>query len=203
MHVRRVGNNYMKNFFADGNLFFSLLEHKRPLSLVCKIQTMSGSPASSWPPVLENVSAQTSSWLVPRYSAHPLGSGCDRFCSALCRSSRCDALPGGSRLLSVPGDSGADSYTSQSKRGALPGTYTHVKKAPGFIRLSPLHSAISRFCVYGHWNGYAGAISNAKYHQVTQNLFSQILIFLFWNQNCLRIQELQKNHRSYSSAASK
>ena len=61
--VRRVGNNYMKNFFADGNLFFSLLEHKRPLSLVCKIQTMSGSPASSWPPVLENVSAQTSSWL--------------------------------------------------------------------------------------------------------------------------------------------
>ena len=63
MHVRRVGNNYMKNFFADGNLFFSLLEHKRPLSLVCKIQTMSGSPASSWPPVLENVSAQTSSWL--------------------------------------------------------------------------------------------------------------------------------------------
>lgn len=36
----------------------------------------------------------------------------------------------------VPGDSGADSYTSQSERGALPGTYTHVKKAPGFIRLS-------------------------------------------------------------------
>ena len=34
-------------------------------------------------------------------------------------------------------------------------------------------------------------------------LFSQILIFPFWNQNCLRIQELQKNHRSYSSAASK
>ena len=32
MHVRRVGNNYMKNFFADGNLFFSLLEHKLPLS---------------------------------------------------------------------------------------------------------------------------------------------------------------------------
>ncbi len=31
----------------------------------------------------------------------------------------------------------------------------------------------------------------------------QILIFPFWNQNCLRIQELQKNHRSYSSAASK
>ena len=56
MHVRRVGNSYMKNFFAGGNLFFSLLEHKRPLSLVCKIQTMSGSPASSWPPVLENVS---------------------------------------------------------------------------------------------------------------------------------------------------
>ena len=56
--------------------------------------------------------------------------------SALCRSSRCDALPGGSRLLSVPGNSGADSYTSQSERGALPGTYTHVKKAPGFIRLS-------------------------------------------------------------------
>ena len=51
MHVRRVGNSYMKNFFAGGNLFFSLLEHKRPLSLVCKIQTMSGSPASSWPPV--------------------------------------------------------------------------------------------------------------------------------------------------------
>ena len=71
-----------------------------------------------------------------RCSAHPLGSGCDRFCSALCRSSRCDALPGGSRLLSVPGDSGADSYTSQSERGTLPGTYTHVKKAPGFIRLS-------------------------------------------------------------------
>ena len=43
---------------------------------------------------------------------------------------------GGSRLLSVPGNSGADSYTSQSERGALPGTYTHVKKAPGFIRLS-------------------------------------------------------------------
>ena len=39
---------------------------------------------------------------VPRCSAHPLGTGCDRFCSALCRSSRCDALPGGSRLLSVP-----------------------------------------------------------------------------------------------------
>lgn len=55
---------------------------------------------------------------------------------ALCRSSRCDALPGGSRLLSVPGDSGADSYTSQSERGALSGTYTHVKKAPGFIRMS-------------------------------------------------------------------
>ena len=48
---------------ACGNLFFSLLEHKRPLSLVCKIQTMSGSPASSWPPVLENVSARTNSWL--------------------------------------------------------------------------------------------------------------------------------------------
>ena len=63
MHVRRVGNSYMKNFFAGGNLFFSLLEHKRPLSLVCKIQTMFGSPASSWPPVLENVSARTSSWL--------------------------------------------------------------------------------------------------------------------------------------------
>ena len=58
MHVRRVGNSYMTNFFAGGNLFFSLLEHKRPLSLVCKIQTMSGSPASSWPPVLENVSAR-------------------------------------------------------------------------------------------------------------------------------------------------
>ena len=132
MHVRRVGNSYMTNFFAGGNLFFTLLEHKHPLSLVCKIQTMSGSPASSWPPVLENVSARTSS----RCSAHPLGSGCDRFCSALCRSSRCDALPGGSRLLSVPGNSGADSYTSQSERGALPRTYTHVKKAPGFIRLS-------------------------------------------------------------------
>ena len=50
-------------FFAGGNLFFTLLEHKHPLSLVCKIQTMSGSPASSWPPVLENVSARTSSWL--------------------------------------------------------------------------------------------------------------------------------------------
>ena len=117
MHVRRVGNSYMTNFFAGGNLFFTLLEHKRPLSLVCKIQTMSGSPASSWPPVLENVSARTSSWLR----------------STVLRSS---ALPGGSRLLSVPGNSGADSYTSQSERGALPGTYTHVKKAPGFIRLS-------------------------------------------------------------------
>lgn len=140
---------------------------------------------------------------VPRCSAHPLGSGCDRFCSALCRSSRCDTLPGGSRLLSVPGNSGADSYTSQSERGALPGTYTHVKKGTRIYPAVSLHSAISRFCVHGHWNGYAGAISNAKYHHVTLNLFSQILIFPFWNQNCLRIQELQKNHRSYSSAASK
>lgn len=57
------GQQLYEDFFAGGNLFFSLLEHKRPLSLVCKIQTMSGSPASSWPPVLENVSARTSSWL--------------------------------------------------------------------------------------------------------------------------------------------
>ena len=135
MHVRRVGNSYMTNFFAGGNLFFTLLEHKRPLSLVCKIQTMSGlhhHGLRSW----KTFRLEQAHGFVPRCSAHPLGSGCDRFCSALCRSSRCDALPGGSRLLSVPGNSGADSYTSQSERGALPGTYTHVKKAPGFIRLS-------------------------------------------------------------------
>ena len=157
MRVRRVDNSYMKIFFAGGNLVFSLAEHKRPLALVCKIQTRSVSPASSWLPLLhlfakfkrgpsrlhhhglrswKTFRLEQAHGFVPRYSAHPLGSECDRFCSALCRSSRCNALPGGSRLLSVPGDSGADSYTSQSERGALPGTYTHVKKAPGFIRLS-------------------------------------------------------------------
>ena len=36
-----------------------------------------------------------------------------------------------------------------------------------------MHSAISRFCVHGHWTGYAGAISNAKYHQVTLNLVAE------------------------------
>ncbi|WP_418928775.1 winged helix-turn-helix domain-containing protein [Clostridium fessum] len=57
------GQQLYEDFFAGGNLVFSLAEHKRPLALVCKIQTRSVSPASSWLPVLENVSARTSSWL--------------------------------------------------------------------------------------------------------------------------------------------
>ena len=137
MHVRRVGNNYMKKFFCRRKSGFFLFWNTNALfHLFAKFKRcpdrLHHHGLRSW----KTFRLKQAHGFVPRYSAHPLGSGCDRFCSALCRSSRCDALPGGSRLLSVPGDSGADSYTSQSKRGALPGTYTHVKKAPGFIRLS-------------------------------------------------------------------
>lgn len=137
MHVRRVGNSYMTNFFWQAEICFLLFWNTNTLfHLFAKFKRcpdrLHHHGLRSW----KTFRLEQAHGFVPRCSAHPLGSGCDRFCSALCRSSRCDALPGGSRLLSVPGNSGADSYTSQSERGALPRTYTHVKKAPGFIRLS-------------------------------------------------------------------
>lgn len=70
-------------------------------------------------------------------------------------------------------------HTLPNRNEALCLGLTHMLKGTRIYQAVSLHSAISRFCVRGHWNGYAGAISNAKYHHVTLNLFSQILIFPF------------------------
>ncbi|MFR4579147.1 MAG: hypothetical protein ACLT76_05535 [Clostridium fessum] len=65
-------------------------------------------------------------------------------------------------------------HTLPNRNEALCLGLTHMlKRGTRIYQAVSLHSAISRFCVHGHWNGYAGAISNAKYHQVTLNLFSR------------------------------
>ena len=55
------GQQLYEEFFCRRKSVFFSSETQMP-SFTC-LQTMSGSPASSWPPVLENVSARTSSWL--------------------------------------------------------------------------------------------------------------------------------------------
>ena len=202
MHVRRVGNSYMKIFFAGGNLFFLFWNTNALFHLFAKFKRcpdrLHHHGLRSW----KTFRLEQAHGFVPRCSAHPLGTGCDRFCSALCRSSRCDALPevhDYCQSLGIP----VLIHTLPNRNEALCLGLTHMLKRHPDLSGCLFALGDQPLLRPGHWNGYAGAISNAKYHHVTLNLFSQILIFPFWNQNCLRIQELQKNHRSYSSAASK
>ena len=121
--------------FLQAEICFSSSETQTPSFTCSQIQTMSGSPASSAASGLENVSARTSSWLrstVLRSSTPVL----DVTGSVPLFADRLVVTRSRRFTITVnPRDSGADSYTSQSERGALPGTYTHVK-GTGFIRLS-------------------------------------------------------------------